>query len=84
MPGVDVSALDALEKAFAAAPAIADLVKAGLDALDLADDDPRRPLAELVRARMPEKSKTREALDDLEEAEARRLAEGFAEDPPET
>lgn len=67
-----ISALAAL------APAVAELLHDALDALGLAHDDPRRSLADQVRAALPARSRTQEAL---EEAEARRLTALGENDP---
>lgn len=45
-------------------PPLAELIASALDKLD--PNDPRQPLADEVRAVLPERSETRKALDELE------------------
>lgn len=58
------AALTILKVAFAIFPPLAELVGDLIDRLDA--NDPRQPLADEVRAVLPERSETRKALDELE------------------
>ena len=62
-------ALDMVKNAVEAAPALGELLGDALDALNLSPSDPRHSLAEEVRAVLPAKSATRDALDLIEATE---------------